>query len=217
MSKPMLGILGGMGAFAGQRLVKRAFEMAVEHGAKKDSDFPRLLYYNLPAKGLDPTGVHDSKTFLQEVRAALSRMEMCGCHRLMIACMSAYAIYPKLQDGCSAEILNVPEFVAYDLCNHKKIGVLCSESCRKAGVWDRAFGRKEIECIYPTNQAVVTAYIESAITDSYPSPVLMALGEVCLELQDKAAAVLAGCTELQSQEPVYNAAEIGLRHLLGYT
>lgn len=192
--KQMLGIIGGMGSFAGLSLVEYALKRAVVNGAKCDEDFPKLVYYNIPVTGLAITGVVDEKALFKHLRNAVSHLETIGCRSIIIACASAHVMHAKLQGLADAKIFNLVEIGCHNTYPGI-VGVMCSESSRKAGLFDRHLKA----CVYPDpeDQQLVNHAIEAVMFGRQGSDEANDLQTVAFNLRAKGATeILLGCTEL---------------------
>ena len=95
--KEPLGIIGGMGAFAGLRLADYLLKLAQDRGAALDHEFPEFLLYNLPIRGMDERGICDQETVLVDLLDAMLKMEAWGCQRVILACNTVHCLLPDIE------------------------------------------------------------------------------------------------------------------------
>lgn len=193
-----IGILGGMGAFASLRLAEYAMKRAVSQGASRDSDFPKLLLYNIPVSGLDPSGMCDAKLLFRELRAAASHMETFGCCPIIIACASAHSLYAKLQSCLHVPILNLVELGAAAV-TEAPVAILCSDSARREHLYEGYLSNRRMDFIYPNDasQSLLRSVIEYAMRGDKIPKAKGLLETVVSEVHHLGAkSVLLGCTEL---------------------
>lgn len=198
MSK-MLGIIGGMGAFAGLDLLNYAFTQAARHGASKDEDFPSVLFYNLPAQGMNERGVSDQKLVKSQLRGAISRMESFGCEIILIACNTVYSFYPDLQGFYSGKLLNMIDVACSALNKENTVGVMCSETSRSCGLYATRLKRQNrsvIECDYD-EQTMINHAVDAVISGRCTDLNVRDIRAVVCNLKARGAeSVIVGCTEL---------------------
>jgi aspartate/glutamate racemase len=195
----LIGIIGGMGAFAGLRLVEHAFNVAIANGARKDSEFPRLVYYNLAARGMDESGMSDAKVVFHQLRIAIGQMQLVGCNPILIACNSVHEIYSKLTEFCGSDLMNIVELGCHAAAELGEVGVLCSSSSRHAKLFDKELGRFGRSPIYieASVQCKLDRVIARAITRSIGPSDAEAVVDLCSQLKVSGAkCVLFGCTEI---------------------
>lgn len=183
-----------MGSYAGLDLL----DYALRHGnPKSDSEFPRVLYYNLPIEGMNETGLKDEKKVFGQLRVAIDGMQHFGCQRAVIACNSAHTFWAKLQGFTPMVILNMVDIGANACCGKGPVGVLCSETSKRSGLYDTYFNRYRTEFIH-TNKAEqeeVNDLIGQVICGPFSPGGLL---DVCRALVGRGAkTLLAGCTEVE--------------------
>jgi aspartate/glutamate racemase len=131
-----LGIISGMGAFAGIRLANFLLDQAQDSKIMQDSDFPEFLLYNLPVKGMDETGIVDEGLVKSQLKKAISKMEVWECKQIIIACNSAHVFLDELQTYFDGQIINMID-AACQSATADKVGVLCSDSTKKSKLYER--------------------------------------------------------------------------------
>lgn len=197
--KRMVGIVGGLGAFAGLRMLEHAIKTAAAIGAVKDDDFPSILYYNLPIRGMDERGVVDEKAVLNQLRGLVGRMESFGCEVIVMGCNSTHIFWPKLQGWFSGTMLNIVEIGAAKASSHSPVGVICSETTKASGMYGDSLGRLHAGCIETDagEQKNVTSIILSVIQGKQTRRHSSDLHGIICSLKARGArSVILGCTEL---------------------
>lgn len=207
----MLGIIGGMGAFAGLDLLQYAFQKAAERGATKDDEFPKILFYNLPAKGMDEKGVSDPKLIKSQLQGAIHRMESFGCEIILIACNTVHAFYPQLQERYSGQLLNMIDLACAALDKEQSVGVMCSETSKNFGLFTdklKRSNREVVECDYE-EQHMINHAVDSVIAGRPTDSNTRDIRAVVSNLKARGAqSVIIGCTELPL---VINGHSFGIR------
>lgn len=79
-----IGIIGGLGAYAGVHAIRLVNDCAVQAGAEQDKDFPEILFHQIPFTTTDFYGQGDEKLIRNQLLSTvplLSRMD-----RVLFAC-----------------------------------------------------------------------------------------------------------------------------------
>lgn len=197
--KQMLGIIGGMGSFAGLSLANYALRRAVTNGAALDEDFPKMVYYNIPTSGLGISGVTNEKLLFRDLRNAVSHLETIGCKLIVIACASAHVLYGKLQGLAVAKILDLVEIGCEKAAQFGEVGVLCSDSSKHHGLFDIQISRFKAKCLHTTSeeQLKINEAIQAVMLNRQTRNHALDLQSVVCNLHARGAkGILLGCTEL---------------------
>lgn len=123
--KKMLGIIGGMGAYAGLDLLRYALSHS---NAVRDEDFPNILFHNLPIRGMNECGIVDKKLVKSQLRGCVERMESYGCDTILIACNTVHVFHSELQGVYSGVLLNMVDLACSAVGSEKRIGLMCSRT-----------------------------------------------------------------------------------------
>lgn len=102
--KPLIGLLGGCGSRASAFIYQRVIDCTL---ADKDSDFPKLLVYNLPVKNLG-ISCKPSQELITEIAAAAMLLTNAGCKQIWLGCNSLHVILPALKEY-SLKIVDMPK------------------------------------------------------------------------------------------------------------
>lgn len=207
----MIGILGGMGAFAGLSLCEHLMREAVKKGATKDTDFPKLLYYNLPCQGMDETGIVDSQLVLGQLRGVIGRMESFGCDVIVPACNSVMRFHGKLQGLYSGTLINPVESACCRVERGQPVGVICSQSTKSDQLYEEFLLRKGAMPVPTTapEQAEVNQVIGDVMAGKSSHTDALVLHSVICNLKARGAStIILGCTELGLANEISSSAPI---------
>lgn len=196
----LVGLVGGAGAFASQKILKYALQHAVEHyQAKSDRDFPNILLHNLPFYDLGEeaqlTDISKSQLF-----SSVKAMEQFGCEHIFIACNTLHYYLSELK-----KYVNTPIFDLIDYQGHyfkekniQKIGVLCSQFSRDMEIHKQKFQSYGVEVVYPTEkeQQDINHIIGKLISRSQSTVDNSHMVSIRHSLLEHCDHVLLGCTEL---------------------
>lgn len=200
--KKTLGILGGMGAFAGIRLMTLLFDRAVREGATKDGDFPSVVYYNLPLSDFDEKGMGDRETIKNELVGGILRLDGAGVSTIVIACNTVHEFLTDLLEATSTPVEDMVEAAVDHLVanGHRRIAVLSSRQTRDAFLYvDKLQAKgKEVVRADDSMQEVIDMAILSATRGEVDMGVYHEFTRVLTSLVKHACvdAILLGCTEL---------------------
>jgi len=232
---PVIGIVGGVGPYAGLDLNRKIFDNTLTDG--NDQDHLEVLLYSTGGRVADRTGWllqgegEDPATGLLH---ALEALERAGATVAAIACNTAHSekiITPVKQAlaarGAGIELVDMIEetgaylrrlFAATGLSS-VRVGLLATEGTIRTGVYDKLrrseFG--EIDLLLP--QEKVTGLVHRAIYDrdwgikARSNPVTARARTDCLAAVNSlaaggAAAVILGCTELPLALPEPRIGEV---------
>ena len=196
----LVGLVGGAGAFASQKILKYSLQHAVEYyHAKSDKDFPNILLHNLPFYDLGEEAklTEVSKT---QLLSSVKAMEQFGCEHIFIACNTLHYYLPELK-----EQINTPTFDLIDYQgnylkskNIHKVGVLCSQFSRDLEIHKKTFKQYGIEVVYPTEreQNEINHIIGKLISCSQSTVDNSHMVSIRHSLLEHCEHVLLGCTEL---------------------
>lgn len=164
----MIGVIGGNGVAATNRLLSLVEEKVVRNGAFRDAHHPEMLIYQAtqaPSRSMYLEGRGPS--FLEDYISAGVRMKAFGCTELCMCCNTAHFFIEELQEKIGMPFVNIIELVAIKAKKKglKKVGVMCSDGCRKHGLYEKYFSMiaPEISIVYPLAlQCVVTQGISNS-------------------------------------------------------
>ncbi len=212
----MIGVVGGVGPYAGLDLVAKIFDQTE---ASTDQDHLPLALLSVPA------GIPDRTEFLlgyakDSPAPALARvildLEAIGATVVGIPCNSAHAppIFDVIREelaqaGSRVKLVHMieeaAEFVRAMHPDLRTVGVLSTTGTRQTGVYAATLGRRGIDALMP-DRAVQEA-VHGAIYDpeygikAQSNPVTPAARESLLNALDHlrergAEAIILGCTEI---------------------
>lgn len=187
-----------MGAAAGVRLAERLVRCAQVSGAKTDSDFPDFMLYNLPLVGMDETGIIDGASVKRQLHEAFNRLNDWKCDYVLIACNTVHCFYQDMQSWCNGTVLNMIE-IACDRVVGKKVGVVCSETTSRLGLYQDAMKRRRIQSVLvnKNEQKILSKTIKAEITGNVTLRNRLDIQDVFHNLRRRGAeCIIIGCTEL---------------------
>lgn len=207
----MIGVIGGNGVAATNRLLALIEKKVVLTGAYRDAHHPEMLIYQAtqaPSRSMYLEGRGPS--FLEDYICAGERMKVFGCTELCMCCNTAHFFIDELKEKIDIPFINIIELVAKKAKEKclKKVGVMCSDGCRKHGLYEKYFTKiaPEISVVYPPyKQNIVTKGINNAKNNNRYCDLNLAenpkncFTQVVNELKGIGCdGIIAGCTDINN-------------------
>jgi aspartate racemase len=138
-SKPILGVLGGMGALASAEFVKTIYEFSGEVSGPEQSA-PIVLLHSDPTFP-DRTEAllrGDAELLLGRLNAALESLCVIGASQLVICCMTIHYLLPQVPNALRERIISLVDVIFSAVeSRQKKHLVICSSGTVKLGLLQR--------------------------------------------------------------------------------
>lgn len=201
-AKRRVGILGGMGPEATVFLMSRIIAMTP---ANDDSDHVPLLVDNntqVPSriKALIEGRGEDPGPVLVDMAR---KLEQGGAQALAMACNTAHHYAPLIQAAVSIPLLNMVELTANTAAKRlgesgaSRVGVLASPAVQLTGLFDRYFGARGLEIVYPSDSDALLACIKGVKARGDNPQSREQLKRAAIELHEAGVGVIVvGCSEL---------------------
>ena len=210
----MIGIIGGNGVAATNRLLQLIEEKLTKAGAYRDAHHPEMIIWQAtqaPSRSMYLEGRGPS--WIEDYVDIGKKLKSCGCTQLCMCCNTAHYAIEELQDKIGLPFLNLLDLVAVECRNHgfKRVGIMCTDGLRRVGLYEKRFEKTapDIQLIYPEKeyQKLVTLGICNAknakrfenlnVCKEHPYNYFSA---VCQHLEkDKSVdAIVAGCTDISN-------------------
>lgn len=204
--KDIIGIVGGMGSHATVSFFQQIINQS---RAEKDQEYLEILIHN-NARIPDRTAgiLYHGDDPLPELLRSVKTLEDGGAGIIVLACITAHYYYEELEKSLiTAKIFHiVKETVDYTCRNHphlKNVGVLATEGTLKTQLWQKEFGKRQINTFVLPDQLQIkyfnnVIYGHKGIKAGYRDDELKnTLLTGCKELIDIGAeAIIGACSEL---------------------
>ena len=121
MTKPVLGVLGGMGGLASAEFVKTVYELSGEV-SKQEQAGPVLVMYSDPAFP-DRTAAFlrgETQPILTRLIDALELLDRMGASHFVICCMTIHYLLPQLPRALRERIISLPDVILSEVESLKK-------------------------------------------------------------------------------------------------
>lgn len=207
----MIGVIGGNGVAATNRLCALVEEKLTKAGAFRDAHHPEMIIWQatqVPSRSMYLEGRGES--FIPGYVDVGRKLKACGCTELCMCCNTAHYALDELQEQIGLPFINLLEEVAKETNQNgaKRIGMMCSDGLRKFKLYDKWFENvnPEMHLIYPDDemQKLVTKGICNAKNtarfdpnnDEYPEKLF---SNVCDHLISKGVdCIVGGCTDINN-------------------
>lgn len=207
----MIGVIGGNGVAATNRLCALVEEKLTKAGAFRDAHHPEMIIWQatqVPSRSMYLEGRGES--FIPGYVDVGRKLKACGCTELCMCCNTAHYALDELQEQIGLPFINLLEEVAKEANQKgaKRIGMMCSDGLRKFKLYDKWFENvnPEMHLIYPDDemQKLVTKGICNAkntarfdpANDEYPEKLF---SKVCEYLMaQRVDCIVGGCTDISA-------------------
>jgi aspartate racemase len=192
------GVLGGMGPEATVDFMAKVIRLTP---GEKDQDHIHMLVDH------DPTVPSRQEAILGDgedpgpaLAAMARRLEAAGADFLVIPCNTAYAFQQSIIDAVDIPLLSIiDETISALPQGCAAVGLLATDGCLKAGVYQRVLESRQIAAVEPTveemNELMEAIYtIKAGKTNDTTGATMRALAMALVARG--ADAVIAGCTEI---------------------
>ena len=192
------GVLGGMGPEATVDFMAKV--VALTPG-EKDQDHIRMLVDH------DPTVPNRQEAILGDgedpgpaLAAMARRLEAAGADFLVIPCNTAYAFQQSIIDAVDIPLVSIiDETIAGLPDDCGAVGLLATDGCLKAGVYQQGLAERGLEAIEPTPEDMrdlMRTIFAIKAGDTGPA-IAESMRKLANSLVAQGAdAVIAGCTEI---------------------
>ena len=207
----MIGVIGGNGVAATNRLCALVEEKMTKLGAYRDAHHSEMIVWQatqVPSRSMYLEGRGES--FIPGYVEVGRKLKDCGCTKLCMCCNTAHYAIDELYQQIGLPFINLLEEVAKIANLHKaqKIGMICSDGLSKIKLYDVWFKNvnPSMQLIYPNDemQKLVTRGICNAKNtvrfepdnEEYPEKLF---SKVCDHLISQGVdCIVSGCTDINN-------------------
>lgn len=153
----MIGVIGGNGVAATNRLMQLVERQVVVDGGYRDAHHPEMLVWQatkVPSRSMFLEGRGES--FIPGYVEIGKKLKECGCTELCMCCNTAHYAVDELEKQIGLPFINLLDEVAKE-CNRqgaKRIGMMCSDGLGKIKLYDKYFSaiNEGMQLVYPNEQ-----------------------------------------------------------------
>lgn len=207
----MIGVIGGNGVAATNRLCQLIEDKLTREGAFRDAHHPEMIIWQatqVPSRSMYLEGRGES--FVPGYVDVGRKLKACGCTELCMCCNTAHYAIGELEKEIELPFINLLSEVAKecDSFGAKRIGMMCSDGLRKIGLYDRYFvtTNPQMHLVYPNDelQRLVTLGICNAKNskrnnpegDEYPEKLYSRICDWFVE--QGVDCIVGGCTDISA-------------------
>ena len=206
MSKPVIGVLGGMGPLA----TVDVFRKLTEHAdAATDQEHPRVVIdSNTDIPDRTAALLHGGADPVPEMVKSAKRLAAAGAQVIIMPCNTAHGFYEPVAASVDVPVLHMIALTrdALSAQGIKTAGLLATDGTIETGIYQRCFARSGIELLTPPaeDQAAVMGLVYDGVKAGDPTYDVTAFRRACEGLLARGAQTLIlGCTELPCAFDVY--------------
>ena len=154
----MIGLIGGMGPFAGAEFCRLLLEKSAKNfGAKKCDDFPEIVLDSIPI----PDFISDTKNLPTATKILISRVKRLnkfGCTTIAMVCNTGHILFPILSKVSNAKMISLISTIRnkVDLLNFKRVGLLATKTTIKSNLFQKEFKNTGIKLVIPNQKDIDT-------------------------------------------------------------
>jgi len=153
----MIGVIGGNGVAATNRLCQLIEEKLTRGGAFRDAHHPEMIIWQAtkaPSRSMYLEGKGPS--WIEDYVEIGKKLKACGCTKLCMCCNTAHYAINELEEKIDIPFINLLDLVVQECKRQrvKRVGMMCSDGLRKVGLYDERFMiiAPDIELIYPDEE-----------------------------------------------------------------
>lgn len=207
----MIGIIGGNGVAATNKLLDIIEEKCTKNGAFRDCHHPEMIVWQAtqaPSRSMYLEGRGES--FLEDYIRIGKHLKNCGCDTLCMCCNTAHYFIDELEEKIDIKFINILEEVAKVVksLGGQKIGVMCSDGLKKVGIYETYIQHFNpgSEVFFPTDelQSLVTRGICNAknmnryLPETNEENPSHCFSKVCDWFEAQGCdTIIAGCTDIR--------------------
>ncbi|MBQ6515996.1 amino acid racemase [bacterium] len=207
----IIGVIGGAGVAATNKLQELIENELTQSGAYRDCHHPEMIIWQAtkaPSRSLFLEGKGES--FIPEYINIAKKLKSMGATKLCMCCNTAHFAIDEISKAADIEIINLVENCIKTAKQNKikKVGLIASDGCLKGRVYEKSFERiyPEAEIIYPDEnfQKLVTKGIcniknihrfDNKASEENPENIFKNVKKHLLE--KGAEKIITGCTDIR--------------------
>lgn len=208
----IIGIIGGNGVAATNKLCELIENRLTMQGAYRDMHHPEMIIWQAtqaPSRSMFLEGRGES--FIPEYIEIARRLETCGATRLCMCCNTAHYAIDEIGEKINIPFIDMVEAVVVRIkqSGKNRVGIIASDGCVKYHIYDKYIQKicPEVEVVYPNEemQALVTKGIcnvknkkrwNTLQSMERPDYIFNSVKEYLIA-DEKAEIVISGCTDIR--------------------
>lgn len=198
----IIGLIGGMGPFAGARFCTLLLEKSSRvFGAKNGDEFPEIVLDSVPV----PDFISDTKRLPEAETMLVSRIKKLnrfGCTTIAMVCNTGHILFPLLSSVSGVKMVSLINAVRDRVVakKFKRVGLLATRTTIKSNLFQNAFLGTGINIVNPDNKTIdiCEKVIRGVIANTNSKRLINELITRTDEFikKRKLDGIILGCTEL---------------------
>lgn len=201
-NKKVIGLIGGMGPFAGARFLQILLEKsAKDFGAKNGDEFPEIILDSVPV----PDFISNAQSMPQAREMLISRIEKLnkfGCTTIAMVCNTGHVLFPELSTASGGKMVSLIDSVRDKVIESglKRVGILATRTSLKSGLYQNSLAKVGILAIKPddvtieASERVIRSVIANNVTNQSVNELVKQTGKFIK--RENLDGIVLGCTEL---------------------
>lgn len=208
----IIGVIGGNGVAATNKLCEMIEEKVTKSGAFRDAHHPEMLIWQatqVPSRSMYLEGRGES--FIPGYIDIAQKLEKCGATKLCMCCNTAHFAVDEIQEKVRSPFINMIEATVKEIkkTGKKRVGIMASDGCVKFKIYDKYIQKicPDVEVVYPNEeyQKLVTKGICNVknncrwleeTSPERPRFIFKKVEKYLLE-EEKVDLVVSGCTDIR--------------------
>ena len=148
----MIGIIGGAGVAATNKLLELIETKLTKSGAFRDCHHPEMLIWQatqVPSRSMFLEGKGES--FIPGYVEIAKKLKMCGASKIAMCCNTAHYAIDEISKQANISFINLVEACVVKAKDFSKVGLVASDGCLNGKVYEYYFEKCHPSCniIYP--------------------------------------------------------------------
>ena len=209
----MIGVIGGNGVVATNRLCQMVEELDTKNGAYRDMHHPEMIVWQAtqaPSRSMYLEGRGPS--FIPDYVRIGTALKGLGCDTLCLCCNTAHYAIDELEAQIGIPFINVIAETAKEVhrLGYKQVAVMCTDGCLKTDLYGKYFEKYTlggVNIIYPDaeTQTLVTKGICNAknskrylgiSNQENPTNIFCRVCDAIISSHPECDCIIGGCTDI---------------------
>lgn len=150
-NQQVIGLIGGMGPFAGAEFCRLLLAKSAQNfGAKNGDEFPEIVLDSIPV----PDFISNTKTLSEAKTMLISRINKLnkfGCTSIAMVCNTGHILFPTLSKVSEARMISLIDAVRdrVALLKFKRVGILATKTSLESNLFQDSLAKIGIKAIKP--------------------------------------------------------------------
>lgn len=209
MKSKIIGIIGGAGVAATNKLQELIEIELTKNGAYRDCHHPEMIIWqatNAPSRSMYLEGKGES--FISDYINIAKKLKACGANKVAMCCNTAHYAIDEISEQADIEFINLVQQCVLKAkeTGIRRVGLVASDGCLKGRVYEKYFEKfcPDLKIIYPDEeyQKLVTKGIcniknihRFEDSDENPGNIFRKIQKHLI--QKGAEKIIMGCTDIR--------------------